>query len=372
MKFSCEKSLLSSAISITSRATASRSPIPSLEGLLIEAGKNVIITGYDLKKGIYTSFEADVESAGSIVLSARLFGDIVRSLSGDTVVIEASENNTVIIKCGRSEFTIVGTEARDYPDLPLVEGSDYIEIKQKTLKGMINDTIFAVSDNESRPIYTGSLFEIEGDNLTVVAVDGFRLALRKEKIEERDNDSKSFVVPGQSLSELEKLCSDVDKMVKIIVGDKHISFIIGETVLISRRLEGEFLNYKKSIPSDLENRVKINRTELMQAVDRVSLIIDDRTKNPLRVKMGSGNIMLSCMTALGKADDICPCEGEGSDMEIGFNNRYIRDALRAAPAEKLQMNFKNAISPVVFTPLDGDEKDSFIYMVLPVRLKTGE
>ena len=367
MKFSCVRSELQSAVSIAAKAASPKSPIPALEGILIEAGiDSVRLTGYDLKKGIYTKVDAEVSEPGSIVLGARIFGDIIRALPEGTVTIR-SEGNNVTITCENSEFTIIGNDAADYPELPSVDGQHGVQLPQDLLSEIIRETIFAVSDSEARPIYMGELFEIADGHLTVVAVDGYRLALRREPVEEGIGGDCSFIVPGTALSDLEKLCSGTDEKVQINLGSKHISFTIGETVLISRRLEGEFLNYKKTVPSSFNIEVRADRRFLQRTVERVSLIIDDKIKNPLRCTFGSGEIRIVCATSLGKAEDCCAVEGEGGNLEIGFNNRYLLDALKAAPAEEINVCLNTGSSPCVITPTDGE--DNFLYMILPVRLK---
>lgn len=367
MKFTCEKYLLQAAVSTTSRAAAAKSPNPALEGLLIEASVGVKITGYDLVKGIYTSFAADVSEAGSVILSAKLFDSIIRSLPEDIVTISSDDNNMTRIVCGNADFSIMGTDSENYPELPAIEHQKAISIPRKTMKEMINQTIFAVSDNEARPVYTGALFEISGGRLTVVSVDGYRLAKRCEELEADDMDDCSFIAPGAALQDLEKMCSDADDMVTIVLGAKHISFSVGSYVLITRRLEGEFLDYKKAIPTDFNHKLKARRAEFLGAVDRVSLIIDDRIKNPLRCVFGDGKVSMQCVTALGKGEDICRYDGDGKNIEIGFNNRYLQDALKAAPAEELMICISTGSSPCVIVPADGSDK--FLYMILPVRLK---
>lgn len=369
MNFTCEKYLLQQAASITSRSTASKSPIPALEGLLIQAGQSIRITGYDLKRGIYTSFPADIAEPGSIVLNARLFGEIVRSLPDDVVSLR-TEGLKAFIHCGASDFTILGTDSAEYPELPAVDSQNAVSIPQNILGKMIRQTVFAVSDNESRPVYTGALFDISGGALSIVAVDGYRLALRKEAVAEDIADC-SFIVPGNALSDVDKLCADTEDMAAITVGTKHISFSLGDTVLLSRRLEGEFLNYKKSIPSQFGTRVSVERSELMSAVGRVSLVIDEKTKNPVKMTVNEETIDLSCRTGIGNADDQCAAKVDGSaGITIGFNNRYLLDALKAAPAEELVLGLNTSSSPAVLIPSDGS--DSFAYMILPVRLRASE
>ena len=366
MKFSCEKAELLSAVSITARAASPRSPIPALEGILLEAGTDWLkLTGYDLKKGIYTTLPASVTEPGSIVLSARVFGNIVNSLPDGMVTLQTDGQNTSI-RCGSAAFNIIGSDAADYPELPEIDGQAGVSLPQDLLSKMIRQTIFAVSDNESRPVYTGELFEIGEGRLTIVAVDGYRLALRRESVEGIDGEY-DFIVPGSALSDLEKLCGDTEDEVRISLGSKHISFRLGETVLISRRLEGEFLNYKKTVPTDFSVKVLADRAGLQRTIERVSLVIDDRIKNPLRCVFGGDEVRFACATSVGKAEDVFPVEGDGGGLEIGFNNRYLLDALKAAPAEEVRVCLNTSSSPCVFLP--AEETDEFLYMVLPVRLK---
>lgn len=370
MKFTCEKSVLQAAVNIASRAASSKSPIPALEGLLLEAGPgHVKITGYDLKKGIYTDMEANVIEPGSIVLGAKIFGDIVRALPDGIVTVNNPGGVNVSISCGNADYSIIGTDWGDYPELPGIDGHSGVSLPQNILGEMIRQTIFAVSDNEARPVYTGELFEIEGDSLTLVAVDGYRLALRREKIDSVA-EKYSFIVPGNALSDLEKLCADTEDSVAIALGSKHISFTIGKTVIISRRLDGDFLNYKKTVPSAFAVTVKADRHMLQRTVERVSLIIDDKIKNPLRCTFGDSEIRIVCSTSLGKAEDACVVDGEGKGLEIGFNNRYLLDALKAAPADEIDVCLNSGNSPCIINPADGSDK--FLYMILPVRLKAGE
>ena len=366
MKFSCEKYLLQSACGTASRAAASKSPIPALEGLLLQAADRLTVTGYDLKKGIYTQLEADVKEQGSVVVGARLFGEMIRRLPDGIVTISTDVNNNVNVKCGKSEFNFMGISPEDYPEMPVVDGVNNIALPQKILSSMINQTIFAVADNDMRPIYTGTLFDIEGEELTMVAVDGYRLAKRSEKLETAKMENCSFVVPGSALADIERICGDSEELVKISVGAKHISFSIGETVVISRRLEGEFLNYKKSIPDSFKYTVKVDRDEFMSAIDRVALIVSERNTSPVRMSFNDGSIDCLCVTPIGRAEDVCTCEDSGEGLQIGFNDRYLKDALKAAGTEELNVCLNSASSPCVITAADGSE--NFTYMILPVRL----
>lgn len=368
MKFSCEKALLQSAIATASRAVSSKSSIPALEGLLLEADKYLSITGYNLETGIRTKVEADIEKNGSIVLPARLLGEIIRKLPDDIVVF-SSDQLAVHIQCGYSEFNLMGMDAEDFPQLPTVDYQNSFSVMERSLRAMISETSFAISDNESRPIHTGSLFEVEKDKFTIISVDGFRLALRREAVLESEGEF-SFVVPGAALSEVEKICRDSEDAATITIGAKHILFQMGDAMLVSRRLEGEFLAWQKAIPKENPIKVTVNTRSFLQSIERVSLIISEKLKSPLRCVFGENEIHLNTKTAIGNASDCCPVEGSGGELEIGFNNRYMMDALKAAPAESIRLELSTGVSPCVILPAEGEE--NFIYMVLPVRLRAGE
>lgn len=370
MKFSCEKALLQAAISTTSRAVSPKSSIPALEGILLEAGSDLRLTGYNLETGIRTIVPADIREEGTLVLGARLFGEIVRKLPDDIVTFQ-SENYMVNIKCGMSEFNILGTDPEEFPELPTVEYQNSLILPQSRLKAMISQTLFAVSDNESRPIHTGSLFEVDSEGLTIVSVDGYRLALRHESIDKKEGaETFSFVVPGAALSEVEKICSDMDEPASVTQGARHVMFKVGDTMLVSRRLEGEFLAYRQAIPRNNTIHVEGDTRALLSSIDRVSLIISDKLKSPLRCIFDSNLLKISTKTAIGDAYDECPLSGDGGGLEIGFNNKYLMDALKAAPADKVRLELTTGVSPCVILPTEGEE--NFLYMVLPVRLKAGE
>jgi len=371
MKFTCEKPLLLSAILTASRAAVTKSPIPLLEGLLLEVeNENVRITGFNLKTGIVTNVPAEVEKAGGIVLNARLFSEIIRKMPGQYVTVTVNSNYVAEINSEMSDFEILGSPTSDYPELPNVEEQDTIEISESILKKMISQTNFAVSDNESRPIHTGALFETADGELTVVAVDGYRLALRREPLDKNDEQELSFVVPGEALTEVERIISDGDGQVVIKLGSKHIIFTIDETILISRRLEGDFLNYKNSLPQQAKYKLKVEKDELIAAVERVSLIISDKLKSPVRCVFSEGVVKLHSASALGKANDECVINGDGENLEIGFNDKYLLEALKAAPADDVTLELNSGVTPCIISP--ADDSNNFLYMILPVRLKAYE
>lgn len=368
MKFTCEKSTLQEANATALRAVPSKSPISALEGLLLEAEDGLLrITGYDLKKAIHTEIEADVSESGVAVVNARFFSEMIRRMPDGLVTVSGDANNNMKAVCGRSEYDFIGLDYSEYPEMPKFSEVKSLEIPQKILRNMINRTIFAVSKEEIRPVYTGSLFEIENNSLTLVSVDGYRLARRVEAIENSHLEDCSFVVPGFALSDIEKICDDTDEKAVISVGDKHISFSIGRTVVISRRLEGDFLNHRKSVPENFRFIVKISRQELISVIDRVSLVLSEKNGNPVRLTVNDGTIECLCVTPIGKAEDMCICEGSGDGLEIGFNDKYLTDALKAAESDELELCFNTSSSPCVIREADS-EQEKFTYMILPVRL----
>ena len=367
LKFSCEKTLLQQAVSTVSRAVAAKSSIPALEGVLLEGDTQLTLSGYNMQTGIRTAISAEIHQEGRIVLNARLFGEMIRRLPDDIVVFSADEKYVVKLVCGDASFELPGLSADDYPELPTVDDEFSVSIQQNTMKAMINQTSFAVSTNEARPIHTGALFEISDTGLTMVAVDGFRLALRREPLERIDGGAFRFVAPGSALNEVEKICEDSDDLMTIIQGKRHLMFETGSTQLICRRLEGEFLDYRNAIPRNNPISILVDTKAMLNSLDRVSVVISEKLKSPVHCIFDDGRVYLSAKTGNGEAKDICPVEGDGQGLEIGFNNRFFMDALRYAPAEKVKMELNTGISPCIMTPVEGEE--NFLYMVLPVRLK---
>lgn len=367
MKFSCEKALLQNAISVAGRAVSAKSSISALEGILLEGDTQLKLTGYNMQIGIRTTLDAQITQPGRIVLNAKLFGDIIRRMPDDFVSVSVNEHLTVTLSGGDASFDIIGLSADDYPDMPEVDDEYSISMEQGVLKSMIGQTAFAVSTNESRPVHTGSLFEVEENQLTVVSVDGFRLALRREKVKSGEGGSFRFVAPGSALKEVENICSAGEDPIEITRGKRHLLFSCGETQLICRRLEGEFLDYKNAIPKTNPIVLEVETKTLLESLDRVSVVISEKLKSPVRCLFRDGSVLLSAKTGNGEAKDVCLYSGDGRDLEIGFNNRYLMDALRYAPAEKVKMELNSGVTPCLLTPADGGE--SFLYMVLPVRLK---
>ena len=369
MKFTCEKNQLVSAISVASRTVAQKSAISGLEGILIRAGVKVMLTGYNLETGITVSVDADIQETGACVMPARLFFDIVRKLPDDTVNIQVDESFKVSIKGGISSFTITALPADDYPELPDVDSEKGIRVPQNELKAMISGTIFAVSENQARPIHTGVLFEVDNDSITSVAVDGYRLALRRYLPEESLERTLKFVAPAAALKEVEKILGDTDDPATFYPGSKHILFTIGDATLVCRILEGEFLDWRRVLPQNNPVKLVGNVSRLTDSIERVGLVISEKLKSPVRCKFGDNAAELRTVSTIGEAYDVCPIAGDGKDLEIGFNCKYLLDALRAVPDSECTLEMINGLSPIVLNPTEGNR---YSYMVLPVRLKAGE
>ena len=370
MKFTCEKALLVSAISVASRTVAPKSAIPSLEGLLVKAGVKVMLTGYNLETGITVGVPADIAEPGECIMPARLFFDIIRKLPDDEVTVSVDESFRVSIRGGISSFTITAMTAEDYPELPDVESEKGIPVPQRELREMISGTIFSASENMARPIHTGCLFEIADESVTVVAVDGYRLALRRYIPEQPLERTVKFVAPAAALKEVEKILDDTDDPAVIYLGTKHILFMIGDATLVCRILEGEFLDWRRVLPQNQPVKLAVNVAKMTDSIERVGLIISEKLKSPVRCKFGENTADFRSVSTIGEAHDVCQIAGDGQDMEIGFNCRYLLDALRAIPDAECSLELINGLSPIVMNPCDGSERYS--YMVLPVRLKAGE
>lgn len=366
MNIVCDKALLSSAIDGVSKAVTLRSSIPALEGILLKAeGFQLTLTGYDLEMGITTTIEANVRQAGEIVLSAKLLGDMVRRLPSGEVSIYTNESGNATIKGGVAEFDILAMSASDYPDLPTPGADHTLTIKAGMLRGMIEKTLYAVSQDDKKPAHTGELFAIEEDKLTVVALDGYRLAIVERPVQAEKHIR--IIIPAKTLTEVNKLLGDDEDDVRISANRRFVVFNSGNYTILSRLIEGEFLNYANVIPNGCKTRVVLETRDFIDTIERASLIITERLKNPLRILFdASGKVTVRCQTNLGKVVDEFAAQVEGDPVEIGFNNRYLLDALRNARCEKVVLELNGPLSPVKILPEEGSD---FIYLVLPVRFK---
>ncbi|MDY4582468.1 MAG: DNA polymerase III subunit beta [Candidatus Faecousia sp.] len=369
MRFTCEKSMLVSGLNIAGRTVAQKSSLSVIEGILCRAGMGLSLTGYNMETAITYDIDAEVTDPGDCILPAKLFGDIIRRLPEGPVTVVVDEAYKVSIRAGYASFTISAESAEDYPELPDVNDGRPIHIPQSRLKELISGTIFAVSENQGRPIHTGVKFEVTNDSITTVAVDGFRLARRTFHPEESTQRELNFVVPAAGLKEVEKIVTDSDEDASFTLGSKHILFQMGNATLVCRLLEGEFLDWRKVVPTNCPIKLVAHVSDLMSSVERVGLIVSEKYKSPVRCTFSNQELMMRTNTTIGAAEDRCSLAGDGKDLEIGFNVRYLADALRVIPSEEVTLELTNGLSPIVLTPVE--DKYDFAYMVLPVRIKNG-
>lgn len=366
MKFTVNKSDITEAVSNIQRAVSTKTSIPALEGILLSATETGLeLCAYDLELGITTVIPAFVMEPGKAVLSAKLFSDIVRRTPAETVTVSVDEKNMATLESGYSRFSIIGIPAEEFPELPKLSDSTQISLPGALLKSMIRQTLFAIAESDAKPIHQGSLFSLENGILDVVSVDGYRLAVRREPVD--FSEDLSFVVPGKTLSELLKLIKDSEEPVEISAGRRHILFKIDNYTVISSLLEGEFLNYKAAIPPESQTEVVLKTREAIDSVERVSLLITDRLKSPIRCLFDNNEVKMNCTTSMGRASDQLDVEMTGQSVEIGFNNRYLLEALRNTECDEVKVQLGGPLSPMKVVPKEGD---SFLFLVLPVRLKS--
>ncbi len=365
MKFTCEAKELYDVVSGVSLAVAPKSTLPVLEGILLRCrGNKLTLSGYNLELGIRKVLPVAGEEDGDLVVSAKLFGEILRKLSGDILTFEGNEKQLIHLSCGGTEFTVLGMSPEEFPLLPEIEETGRVTLEQGKLKDMISRTIYAVAVSEAIPVITGTLFDVAGGTLKMVSVDGYQLAMRKEAAEHED-DFK-FVVPGKALTEINKLLKESDEPVLIRVGKKHAQFTLSGYDVITRLLEGQFLDYNSSISGPTVTKVTVNKRLFSQSIDRASILITERIKSHIRCDFKDETIYLSCATSMGKIYDTVEAKAEGPSLSIGFSNRYMLNALRAADTDEVILEMKDPLSPIRMVPPEGD---SYLYLVLPIRIK---
>ena len=365
MNLICDRQTLVEAVANVSRAVSTKNTLAALEGVLMKAqGGLLSLTGYDLELAISTSIDAKVLEPGELVLSAKIFLDMIRRMPSDQVSIQSDEKLLTVVKGGMTEYTILGIPALEYPELPTVSQTFQLQLPQPTLREMISQTQFAIATNDTKPVHMGSMFDLEEGTLNLVSVDGYRLALRREPVGYQGE--MGFVVPGKSLAEVAKLLQDDGEPALLSVARRHILFEVEGYTVVSRLLEGEFLDWRSAIPKGAQTTLRVSVRGMVNAIERASLLISDSVKSPLRMKLEGGLVRISCSSPLGRAYDELSCQQQGADLEIGFNSRYMLDALKASGCDELQLLFNGPLSPIKLLPLEGD---SFLFLVLPVRLK---
>ncbi len=370
MKIICEKEKILKGITSVINGVASKTTMPILEGILLQTNDNELkLTSYDLEIGIEYILEANVEEQGNTVVNAVMFSEIIKRLPSTEIKITINENNLLEIECEGSLYKLATMNPDDFPELPKINVDNSIEIEQTTLKNMIRKTIFAVSQEENRPIFTGCLFEVKENKLNVVAVDGYRLAVKTKELINNGNDFSS-VIPGKTLNEVNKIISDSFDTVKIGISRNQALFEMENCKIVTRLLDGEFLNYSNTIPKNWETRVKVNKNNIQNCFERILLIsassIEREKKYPVKINIEVGKVTISCANQTGDAKEEIYVDTEGKELEIGFNPRFFLDALKAIDDEDVYIEFGTNRSPCIIKPVeDGD----YIYMILPIKMK---
>ena len=370
MKIICEKENIIKALNSVTKAVASKPTMPVLEGILIQTNNTEVkLTTYDLEMGIEYIIKCEVKEEGAIVVNATMFSEIIRKLPNTEITIYVNENNLLVIECEGSLYKLATMNPSDFPELPQINIENSIQIEQNTLKEMIRRTIFAVSTEENRPIFTGCLFEIVNNKLNVVAVDGFRLAWKSKYLQTKVNDFNA-VIPGRTLNEINKILVDSFETIKIGVAKNQALFELENCKIVTRLLDGEFLNYSSVIPETWETRIRVNRQNLLNCFERVSLIssssMEKEKKYPVKVSIDIGKITISCTNQTGDAKEEMMVSTEGKNLEVGFNPKYFLDACRCIDDEEIFVDFGSNISPCIIRPI---EESDYVYMILPIRLK---
>lgn len=367
MKIRCQKTDLVKGVSIVSKAVPSKTTMPILECILIDATTNTIkLTANDMELGIETVIDGLVEQKGMIAIDAKIFSDIVRKLPDNEIVIETDSNYQTLITCEKAKFNISGRSGEDFSYLPYIEKDVPVVLSQFTLKEVIHQTIFSIADNDSNKLMTGELFEINENVLKVVSLDGHRISIRKIYLNQ-NYDMKKVVVPGKTLMEISKILSgDVESEVNIFFTNNHVVFEFDRTIVVSRLIEGEYFRISQMLSNDYETKVKINKKELLNCIDRATLLVKEGDKKPIIINIQDDFMELKIKSQLGTMDEEIVIEKEGKDLLIGFNPKFLIDALRVIDDEEVTLYFMNAKAPCFIK----DERESYIYLILPVNFNS--
>lgn len=367
MKLVCSKSNLLSGLQIVSKAVSNKTTMSILECIMVDANKGIItLTGNDMDLGIETIIEGEIVEKGAIALDAKIFLEIVRKLPDNDITIETDSSYKTTILCEKARFTIIGKSGEDFSYLPVVEKEDSISLSQFTLKEVVRQTYFSISDNDNNKLMTGELFEINGDELKVVSLDGHRISIRKIQLRE-SYAPKKVVVPGKTLNEVSKILpGGADSFVTISFTEKHIVFEFENTTVVSRLIEGEYFRIDQMLSSDYETKVKINKKELLNCIDRATLLVKEGDKKPIIINITDGRMELKINSILGSMNEDIDIDKQGKDLMIGFNPKFLIDALRVIDDEDVELYMVNPKAPCFIK----NAEESYIYLILPVNFTT--
>ena len=369
MKIICSKSNLLYGVNIVSKAVPTRTTMAILECILIDASAGEIkLTANDMELGIETKIEGEIEERGIIALDAKVFSDIVRKLPDNEVVIETDSSFKTTITCEKAKFNIPGKSGEDFAYLPMIEKDEPLTISQYTLKEMIRQTIFSIAVNENNKLMTGELFEIKNNCLKVVSLDGHRISIRKMLLK-KDYSDRKVVVPGKTLSEVSKILSgEVDDQVSIYFTKNHILFEFDQTMVVSRLIEGEYFRIDQMLSSDYETKLKINKKEFLDCIDRATLLVREVDKKPIIINITDDDMELRIDSAMGSMNEEIDIEKEGKDIMIGFNPKFLIDALRVIDDETVTIYLVNPKAPCFIR----DDEENYTYLILPVNINQNQ
>ena len=367
MKFVCSKVNLLNGLQIVSKAVSNKTTMSILECILIDASKNMIkLTANDMELGIETIIEGEIIEKGIIALEAKIFLDIVRKLPDNDITIETDSSCKATITCEKAKFNIIGKSGEDFSYLPLIEKNDQIILSQFTLKEVIRQTIFSISDNDNNKLMTGELFDINNDTLKVVSLDGHRISIRKISLK-NSYPAKKVVVPGKTLNEVSKILpGGAEDDVVISFTDKHIVFEFDDTTVVSRLIEGEYFNIQQMLSSDYETKVTVNRKEFLNCIDRATLLVKEGDKKPIIINITDDSMELKINSVIGSMNEDIDINKSGKDLMIGFNPKFLIDALKIIDDEEVDLYMVNPKAPCCIKNLE----ESYIYLILPVNFTT--
>ena len=368
MKIICTKSNLAKGVNIVSKAVPSKTTMPILECILIDATTDIIkLTANDMELGIETVVDGSILQKGVVAIDAKIFSEIVRKLPDNQVIIECDNNLQTTITCEKAKFTISAKSGEDFSYLPFVEKTEVISLSQFTLKEIIRQTIFSIADNDSNKLMTGELFHIHENELKVVSLDGHRISIRKTPLKNA-HQSRKVVVPGKTLQEVSKILSgEVDSVVEISFTNNHIVFEFDNTTVVSRLIEGEYFRIDQMLSSDYETKVKINKKEFLSCIDRATLLVKEGDKKPIIINILDDVMELKIKSQIGSMNEEIMISKEGKDLLIGFNPKFLIDALRVIDDEEVTLYLMNSKAPCFIK----DENQSYIYLILPVNFNAG-
>ena len=369
MKIICSKSSLLKSVSISLKAVPSKTTMPILECILMDATTNQIkFTTNDMELGIETIVDGTIEEKGKVALDAKIFYEIIRRLPDNDITIRTDDKYSATITCEKAKFNIPGKSGEDFAYLPMIEKDEPLTISQYTLKEMIRQTIFSIAVNENNKLMTGELFEIKDNCLKVVSLDGHRIAIRKMPLKREYSDRK-VVVPGKTLSEVSKILSgEVDDQVSIYFTKNHILFEFDQTMVVSRLIEGEYFRIDQMLSSDYETKLKINKKEFLDCIDRATLLVREVDKKPIIINITDNDMELRIDSTMGSMNEEIDIEKEGKDIMIGFNPKFLIDALRVIDDETVTIYLVNPKAPCFIR----DDEENYTYLILPVNINQNQ